>query len=388
VSANVPAEIAARVDPERIKELTLALVRIPSPPGDEKRVAEYYAQELRGLRMDVEMDEEFPSSPSVIARCSRRSMGRTLQFDGHSDHIAAPGPTIEFRDGYIYGRGSEDMKASLAAMAEAARVVIESGVELQGNLLLTAHGRHESATNETLDSLIAKGVHGDAVVVTELGGHTLPIAGMGLVFWDMEIRRPGEILHETVVPKDTPNPVQVGVEVINRLNRRAAEFANRAHPYLGVDTIFVGQFSAGDYNNRVPNRAFLQGTWRFAPPKGIEQVRAELETLGREVGAAYGVDIQVNANGVTGYEISPQEPLVQVLQKAHLEVTGNPLPLTGTRAAANVPNFVHGAHIPALYYGATYLTAHSDVERVELAQVVRACRVYVHTILNYLGYTH
>lgn len=336
--------------------------------------------------MTVELDEEYPSSPSVIARYTSHPEGPTFQLDGHIDHIATAGPAIEFRDGYIYGRGAEDMQASLAAMAEAARVVIESGIELQGNLLLTSHGRHESATNETLDSLIAKGIHGDAVVVTELGGNTLPIAGMGLIFWEMEIRRRGEIIHETVAPDGTPSPLQVGVEVVNRLNRRAQEFAARRHAYLGSDTVFVGRFSSGDYNNRLPSRAYLQGTWRFAPPKQIDEIRAELETIARELELAHQVEILVTANGVSGYEISPQEWLVQILQDAHLQVTGTSLPLAGTRAAANVPNFVQGAHIPALYYGATYLTAHSDDERVELDQVVRACKVYVHTILNYLGY--
>ena len=73
------------------------------------------------------------------------------------------------------------------------------------------------------------------------------------------------------------------------------------------------------------------------------------------------------------------------LRQAHLQVTGHELPLAGTRAAANVPQFVHLARVPALYYGASYLTAHSDHERVELAQVVRATKVYIHAILAYLG---
>lgn len=49
MATTVPAEIAARVDPERIKELTLELVRIPSPPGQEKEVSEFYARYLKAI---------------------------------------------------------------------------------------------------------------------------------------------------------------------------------------------------------------------------------------------------------------------------------------------------------------------------------------------------
>ena len=177
---ELAASLAERVDPERITQLTLDMVRIPSPPGQERAVSEFYAKELRDIGLEVEMDDEYPDSPSVIARLKGSANGTTLQLDGHTDAIDVPGPKPRFEDGYIHGRGSEDMKASLAAMAEAARIICEAGVQLEGDLLLTAHGLHESATNETLISLIEKGVHGDAVIVTELGGHNLRSRGWAL----------------------------------------------------------------------------------------------------------------------------------------------------------------------------------------------------------------
>ena len=170
---RLAASLAAKVDAHRIMQLTLDMVRIPSPPGRERAVSEFYAAELREAGLDVELDSEFPDSPSVVAWLRGGNGGPALQLDGHTDTVDLPGPDPRFEAGYIHGRGSEDMKASLAAMAEAARILCEAGVQLRGDLLLTAHGRHESATNETLISLIEKGVHGDAVIVTELGGKDL-----------------------------------------------------------------------------------------------------------------------------------------------------------------------------------------------------------------------
>ena len=379
------ATLAERVDPHRIARLTLEMVRIPSPPGQERAVSEFYAKTLREIGLNVELDEEFPDSPSVVARLAGRSAAPTLQLDGHTDTIDLPGPAPRFEDGYIYGRGSEDMKASLAAMAEAARIIVEAGIQLQGSLLLTAHGRHESATNETLISLIGKGVHGDAVIVTELGGHNLPIVGMGLAFFEIRISGDGEGIHETMAPRGAPHPVMAGYRTVQLLQEEAQRLAQQSIPYLGTEAIFVGRIQGGDYFNRLPASCTIAGTRRFGPQRALEEIRREFDRLAARVAEESGAQVDVWLDGVEGYRIDENERLAEVLRQAHLRVTGRALPLAGTRAAANVPQFVHLAHVPALYYGATYLTAHSDHERVELAEVVRAAKVYIHAILDYLG---
>ena len=382
---SLAARLAEQVDPERITHLTLDMVRIPSPPGQERAVSEFYAKELVGIGLEVELDEEYPDSPSVVARLRGRGNGVTLQLDGHTDAIDLPGPTPRFEDGYIHGRGSEDMKASLAAMAEAARIICAAGVPLGGDLLLTAHGLHESATNETLISLIGKGVHGDAVIVTELGGHNLPIAGMGLAFWEIRIQGNEESIHETVTPTGTPHPLMAGHLAVGLLQEKAAELAQDELPYLGTESIFIGRIQGGDYYNRLPTSCVIAGTRRFGPKRSLEEIRQEFDQLAVRVAEESGAQVDVWLDGVPGYQIDENERLAKVIRDSHLQVTGQELPLEGTRAAANVPHFVHWGNVPALYYGASYLTAHSDHERVELAQVVRATKVYIHAILAYLG---
>jgi len=378
-------ELAGRVDPERIKNLALDLVRIPSPPGGERKVSEFYADCLREIGLEVEVDQEYPDSPSVIARLRGTDGRPTLQLDGHTDTIALEGPRPRFEDGFIWGRGAEDMKASLAAMAEAARVIVESGARLRGDLLLTAHGRHESATNETLKSLIAKGVHGDAVIVTELGGHDLPIVGMGLALFDLRISRPGEILHENVAPPGTPHPLLAGVRAVQLLQERAQVLAQHSIPRLGPETIFIGRFQSGDYFNRLPTECHVAGTRRFGPGRSLDDVRAEFDALARRITEETGAQVEVSLDGVEGFSTAEDERIVRVIRRAHQRVTGQELPLTGTRTAANAPHFVRLAGVPAVYYGTIYRTAHSDQERVPLAEVVRAAKVYVHAILEYLG---
>ena len=382
---RLAATLAEQVDPQRITQLTLDMVRIPSPPGEERAVSELYADVLRDAGLEVELDYEFPSSPSVVAWLRGSGKEPTLQLDGHTDTVDLPGPEPRFENGFIHGRGSEDMKASLAAMAEAARIVRAAGVQLKGDLLLTAHGRHESATNETLISLIEKGVHGDAVIVTELGGKDLPVTGMGLAFWELRIAGDDEGIHETVAEAGVPHAVMAGYRAVQLLQEKAAELAGIEHPYLGAESIFIGRFQGGDYFNRMPASCVIAGTRRFGPGCSLDAIREEFSSLAARVQEESGAEVEVWLDGIEGYSVDENERLAEVLLHSHQQVTGEKLPLAGTRAAANVPHFVHLAHVPALYYGASYLTAHSELERVELAQVVRATKVYIHAILAYLG---
>ncbi|HEX2778310.1 MAG TPA: M20/M25/M40 family metallo-hydrolase, partial [Gemmatimonadaceae bacterium] len=96
---------------------------VPGAPG-EGAVARLLAGVLRDWGFDVSLPEVAPGRPNVVARTGKRG-GPALMFNGHLDVVATEGmshaawdPTI--RDGRIYGRGSADMKAGIAAMCAAA----------------------------------------------------------------------------------------------------------------------------------------------------------------------------------------------------------------------------------------------------------------------------
>ena len=186
-------------------------------------------------------------------------------------------------------------------------------------------------------------------------------------------------------PRGAPHPVMAGYRTVQLLQEEAQRLAQQSIPYLGTESIFIGRIQGGDYFNRLPASCTVAGTRRFGPQRGLEEIRREFDRLAARVAEESGAQVDVWLDGVEGYRIDENERLAKVLRRAHQRVTGSELPLAGIRTAANVPQFVHLAHVPALYYGATYLTAHSDHERVELVEVVRAAKVYIHAILDYLG---
>src|SRR5262249_22999758 len=110
--------------------LTRELVRVdsrnpslvPGGPG-ESVVAKTLATVLPDWGLRVDLQHAAPQRPNVIARAGKTG-GRTLMFNGHLDVVGVEGmshaPWDAFqREGRIYGRGSADMKAGVAAMCAA-----------------------------------------------------------------------------------------------------------------------------------------------------------------------------------------------------------------------------------------------------------------------------
>ncbi len=389
-TADLARELLARVDANRLLDLTLDLVRIPSPTGDARAVTEYYANQVSRLGLDVEVLYDYPESPSTIARWMHDPAGPTLTLDGHLDTIHAPHPEPQVADGRIYGRGAGDMKSGIAAMVEATRILMASGIRLQGNLVLATHSLHEAPVGhmEGLKSLIARGdVFTDAALVAESGYDSLNIRGKGQALFEINITRSGEVLHENVArPLGTPNPLDYAASLATRFVERHAELAAHDEPLLGPETFFLGQIHGGDFYNRVPTRAFLNGTHRFWPDKSWTDVEKRIAALVHSIPRAEGlqVDVRLLSNGL-GWDVSPRERIVGSLRDAYQTVVGRTLPLTGALSVCDVNVIVREAGIPAVAHGTGTTTAHADLEWVALDNIVRTTRVYLAAIVNYLG---
>jgi acetylornithine deacetylase/succinyl-diaminopimelate desuccinylase-like protein len=264
------------------------------------------------------------------------------------------------------------MKGPLAAMVAAAKLLVEHGVDQDGRVLITFHGRHESGDNLPLHRLIARGVHGDAAITGELGGgRELPLGGLGLTFWEARIARPGMALHETVATASDVDPVEVGRLLHGALAQERDRLAARHAGGIGA-SLFVGRFTAGDYFNRMPEHAVLQGTRRHDTDEDLASVEAGLRALVADVERATGATIDLTVQPIAeAFEVDPRDPLVDAVRDAHRELYGADLPIRRSRVATNAVHFVEEARIPAVCYGPDHATNHSDRESLPVAELAR-----------------
>jgi len=383
-------QLTARVSPERLRDLTLEMVRIPSPTGDAADVTAFYAETVRGLGLPVEVLTDFAKSPSTVARWGNEPGRPTLTMDGHLDTIHASHVPPYIEGERIYGRGAGDMKSGVAAMIEATRVLLESGVRLGGNLILATHSLHEAPIGhmEGLKALIARGdVFVDAAIVAEGAFDALPIRGKGQCLFEIEITRDGEVLHENAArPLGISNPLEPATRLAHRMLQRHVELSAHDDALIGPETYFLGQIHGGDFYNRVPTRVFLNGNYRYLPDKDWPAVYREIDD---QIAAVdWPADVKVTrklfGNGL-GYDVSPDAGIVKALQGAYRTVVGNELPLVGSLSVCDVNVIAREGGIPAVAHGTGSTTAHADLEWVDLPNIVRTTKVFIATILEYLG---
>jgi acetylornithine deacetylase/succinyl-diaminopimelate desuccinylase-like protein len=383
------AQLQQQLDPARIHQWALELVRIPSPTGASRQAAEYYAARLREMGLPVEFDEEFPQSPSVIAYLQGGQPGPTLELAGHLDVIPVPDDPPAIRDGVLYGRGATDMKGSMAAVLEIARVLAPVRDRLRGRLMVCAYGLHEAPLGraQSLLRLLERGVVGDAVISVEGPADEVAVIGKGMSTFEIVVEREGEPLHEVQAPRDLPHPLLIGLDVANTLRAWADELSHGEDlPYVGPESLFIGQFESGDFYNRVPTRCRIVGTRRYAPGKRFPEVEAEfqarLDPLRRQNAASIRLDLVKTKDG---FRVQEDEPVVRSLQQAYQEVTGLPLPAGGFKAVGDASNFVNEGGVPAVYYGCGLERAHATPEYVALSRLEQLARVLAATAARYLG---
>ena len=266
------------------------------------------------------------------------------------------------------------MKGPDASMVAAIRVLRAHGLPGRGRVLVTLHGMHESGGNEPLHALIARGIHGDAVITGELGGGVdLPIGGLGLSFWEIVVERSGPAMHETVADaRDASIRSRSGgscTRALADLRDRLAD-ASTADP---KPSLFIGKFVSGDYPNRLPVRAELAGTRRHDETIGPGGGRGGAGGPGRRrpAGDRRRRSSCVSCRSPSRFSVDPAEPIVRAMRDAHRDLYGNDLRLTRGRVATNAVHFVRRPGIPAVGYGPDPITNHSDHEELAVSELSR-----------------
>lgn len=369
------------VDADRLRDLTLELVRVESPTGDTAEVARLYARRLEEIGMEVEvLDEAFPATPIVIGRLSGGRPGPTIVLNGHLDTVPIPHDPPYVEDGRIFGRGSADMKGPLACAAETARIVATAG-SFPGELVVLATGLHESPGGRGEDLAWLLNEHGfaaDGVIVCELGSDSFVAAHLGCATFEIEVRRSGLATHELRTPAGTPHPIMVAGRVLDAIAARQRELDRNVHPLVGPETFFVGEIRGGDFYNRFPTTCRLVGTRRWHPESRMADVEADfrwlLDGVAEETGATIELDLRLVRES---YAIDPEHPLSLALRGAYAAVTGDEMAVGGGKLVADAAFFNGDCGIPAVYHGPAGTGAHGDVESVTLEELARATQIYL-----------
>jgi acetylornithine deacetylase/succinyl-diaminopimelate desuccinylase-like protein len=387
--ADAKQAIERAIRPERLLDLAVKLVEVPSPTRDGRAVADRLATILADDGFPVERPAAgWPQAPAVVARFDTGRPGRTLQFNGHLDTVHLPFVPPRVKDGVLYGSGASDMKGGIAAMCEAMRALRDAGILPAGQMLVTAHDLHESPWGDgsQVDGLIDAGYLGDGVLLPEYLCDRLPVVGRGLAILEAKITRDGPPVHEVLGGIDQPSVIHAGARLVGRLAELDRTLKRQTHPLAGRASCFVGQVHSGEIFNQAPVEFRLSGTRRWLPGTPIAELRREYQSLLAEVAQ----ETRTRAEGEfiltrDAFELDEGHALVSAFQAAHGAISGAALPRGAKPFVDDGNTFAARGRVPAITHGPDAKGAHTLNEAVPVAELVRVAHVYALTAMGFCG---
>lgn len=349
-------------------ELLRELVAIPSVSGEEEDVARRVAGLAASAGLPVVRDEA-----GVSVRLPGQAPGPTLAFVSHLDVVPAGGgwtrrpfePTIE--GDRLYGRGSGDAKASVAAMLCAAYDIALAGGPRRGNLLLL-FGLGEETKHTSMPALVARAGPIDAAVVGEPTDLDVAIAQRGLMMVDLVAH--GDQRHAGRASEDGPFTNAL-VALAQDLLKLGGLFRGRPHPLLGDPTVTATMVNAGVSRNVTPPSATAILDVRSTP-------RWSHAELADGLRAAVASEVVITSERLVPCETPAASRLLAACDAVRPEARhyGSP----------TCSDWVFLRHLDAVKCGpGTSERSHTPDEWVDLRQVTAARRFYAGLAREYLA---
>jgi acetylornithine deacetylase len=365
----------------RINSINPSLV--PGAPG-EAEIAAYVAQALRDIKLDVRTHEPETGRVSVVGTLKGSGRGRSLMLNAHLDVVGPAGMlnpfTPEIRDGRMYGRGTFDMKGSLAACMTAAKALTDAAISLGGDLLVAAVADEEYASIGTAD--LVKHYQVDGAIVTEPTDMEICLAHRGFIW--LEVETIGRAAHGS--------RYDLGIDANMRMGRFLAELdkleqdlrARPPHPLVGPPSLHAAIIQGGSELSMYAPRCTLQIERRIVPGETEAQVVSELQAIIDKLSAA-DPTFQATVKPFfvrNPFEVSPDAAIVNLLQDSATTVLGQQAPLIGLPPWMDSA-LLSAAGVETVVMGPIGTGAHADVEWVDLESVENFTHILVQTVIKY-----
>jgi acetylornithine deacetylase len=365
------------IDRVELAELLQGLVRRPSPnpPGCEESVARFLAETCTRLGLQTELHEVAPGRPNVYASLGPAEAG--LLFLVHTDTVpAGEGWTRDpfggvLEDGRVYGRGSADMKAGIAAAVIAMAALKRAGIEAPVAFAAVVDEEESGAGVRAL--LERPGFGARQAIVPEPTELQTIIGCRGNCYVEVEVN--GRSAHAGT-PHEGHNAIYDAALLIDAIQGLDAELARRRHPLLGAGSWSVGTIQGGTGTAMVPDRCRISVDRRLLPDERGEDALAQMQGA---IAALDDVDARAELlMEIPSFELPPDHELVQGVLRASRDAGAPEQPVAGWTAACDGGYLMRYAGIPAVVLGPGSVVeqAHRPDESVPIDEVELAARTF------------
>ncbi len=421
LDAGLERDLLAACDdlqPE-LQRLLAALVRFPSTLGEEAGAQDYMEGLFQGMGLQVDRfavdDRELAGMPgyapslghwtrhdNVVGEYRPRAVtGRSLIFNGHIDVVPVgsadmwTNPPFEpvVRDGRMYGRGSGDMKAGIAAYVTAFLALRRLGLAPAAPVWFQSVVEEECTGNGALACLY-RGYRADAAIIPEPFDQSILAAQVGVLWLSVEVLgRPAHVLDVSrgINAIEAAFALYRGLQGLrddwNRPEARHPAFREVARPI----NFNLGRIEGGEWTSSVPTRCVMDIRCGFYPGVTVAQAKAAVEARLAETARTQpgleGVQYRVRYAGLQseGVVVERAQPAMETLVRAHEHVMGTQPEWLASTATTDVRVFNLYGDTPATCYGPESTHIHGIDESVSLESTRRVTQVLALYLARWCG---
>ena len=382
--------MTAPIDPV---DLTAQLVRCPSVTPAEGGALVLLEELLSASGFDCTRVDRGGIS-NLYARWGRKGANRTFGFNGHTDVVPLGNRDdwtvdpfgAEIKDGFMYGRGTTDMKSGVAAFVAAAIDFVKQ-TPPDGAIAIAITGDEEGdADDGTVALLDWMDQQGESMSVCLVGEPTCPNE-MGEM---MKIGRRGSLTAwftvtgvqgHSAYPHRANNPIPALARLVDRMSSH--ELDSGTDHFDPSTLAFVTVDTGNPATNVIPAQTRAAVNIRYNDLHTGESLTVWMQGEADKIAEEFGVkvDMRVKISGESF--VTPPGELSDLVSKSVQAVTGK-TPELSTAGGTSDARFVKN-HCPVVEFGLVGKTMHQVDERVAVDQIGQLKSIYTRILNDYFG---
>jgi succinyl-diaminopimelate desuccinylase len=368
-------------------ELLQNLIQIKSISPKDNGCFELIEKELQSLNFQLERIN-YQNIENLYATIG--TSGKLFCFLGHTD-VVPSGPEDKWKyppfsatiDGdLLYGRGTADMKAPVAAFIESVKEFLNSEEKLNFRLAILLTSNEEGTSKDGfIDKIIDKMIQDNEIIDFCLVGEPtssekvadcVRVGRRGSLGGHLKIYgKQGHVAY----PEKVVNPILLSGDLISELNKKIWDSGNIS---FDPTSFQISNISAGTgAHNVVPGELELTFNFRFSPESSEKSLKSDFESILNKLKLNYDLDWDLNGNPY----YTKGKFFKDIVSNSIKEVTGY-TPELNAKGGTSDGRFVAKMNSEIIELGPVNKSIHQIDEHIKISELWTLKDIYKKILFN------